>query len=421
MRLRYIGLVAPFAFCALVAIACSSKKSSDTPPLVLQQLGSGDIGPNGGTVTAGAVTIDIPAGALTETKTIVINQVVSGGAALPSSTQINGNLYALQPDDVEFLKPVTVTVALDATQVNAAAQGALVLFRAPGSTSQWTPYAADQTDATKLVGTTTHFSQWAATGAGNTSCYKNQCPDIPPPGPPDPSKLPGINCNVPMTGPGVHCEGKGQYNGPPYVCNCIGSDIVLGTYSRLPPDNFITATAVQCGAACADDAGTPACDMGLTCDPPGSNGSASCQTTREPRMLCNYGPGGSSCSCVNGKSFTLSTPGQPMNDALAMAWVMNCGGSCDGPNTANDYVCPGSIEYPNEAGSGCIVESAGTCRDNHYYGYDCALMDSATDGGGSTCTCKMDGVPTGKVVMGMCGGGYATWVACGFPKMMGQP
>lgn len=58
-------------------------------------------------------------------------------------------------------------------------------------------------------------------------------------------------------------------------------------------------------------------------------------------------------------------------------------------------------------------ESPGTCCDNHFYNIECASEGLAE----SACTCKMDGVPTGKTVTSNCT--YA-WSQCGFPKPQGD-
>ncbi len=421
MRTSTCHALGMIALSSLVAAACSSssEKASGTA-LVTKELGRQDVGPAGGTVTGGAVTIEIPAGALTTTRSIVIGEVISGGAALPSATQLAGSLYAFSPDDVDFKVPVTVTVKLDESKKRADGKGAVVLFRAASNTVEWRPYGADETSSTTLVGKTTHFSQWAPTAAAETACFRNQCAPIQPPGPPDPSKLPGFDCTLPASGPGVHCAGMGPDKGPPYVCSCVGSDIVLGSYQRLPPDTFVTAMAAQCGAVCPKT-GALACDLGLSCDGSDTGGQWSCSVTREPGMLCNYVPGtGTSCTCKSGTSFSLPNfTTKPANDDLLTAWEQSCGGVCDGAtNPADAFVCPGTVEYPNkDGGAGCVVETAGTCRDNHFYGYEC-------DGDGSTpsaCTCKVDGAPNGKVVpSGLCVG-YDVWTACGFPKQQGQP
>jgi hypothetical protein len=111
----------------------------------------------------------------------------------------------------------------------------------------------------------------------------------------------------------------------------------------------------------------------------------------------------------------LSLTQLPTNNDLFSAWAGSCEGVCDtdGGAPAGDWVCPGSIEFPNDGGVGCIVESAGTCRDNNFYGFECDTTMSPS----TTCTCKTNGVENGKVVQSNCRDG---WVACEFPKYQGQ-
>src|SRR5690349_14889093 len=99
MRKRALAAVASL----MLAAACSSSSSDDTAaaaPAV--ELGRGDVGPAGGTVTAGPVTIEVPAGALTDTRTIIIRKVDPRSAKLPDGTALANDLYELAPDDVTF-------------------------------------------------------------------------------------------------------------------------------------------------------------------------------------------------------------------------------------------------------------------------------------------------------------------------------
>lgn len=66
-----------------------------------------------------------------------------------------------------------------------------------------------------------------------------------------------------------------------------------------------------------------------------------------------------------------------------------------------------------------MVETAGTCKDGAYYGYECALDNP--NSAASTCQCKKDGKVV-KTVQGSCAGPaeLATWALCGFPKMPEQ-
>jgi hypothetical protein len=400
----------------LACISCSS--SDEEEALVTKEIARQDVGPAGGTVTGGAVTIEIPEGALTTTKTIVINEAVNPSARkLPADTQIAGGLYVLQPDDVTFLKPVTVTVKIDESKKRADGKGAVMLFRGTGGNA-WTPYAADETKATVVVGKTTHFSLWAPTAAAETYCYLNQCHGFALAGPSRDGKttgaetLPGLDCRVPNEGPkGVVCRGTAADKGPPYECRCDGSDVVLGTWPRLPPDTAITAMAQQCGAPACPPKPTYACDLGLTCSD-SANGWI-CSSLREPRIICNGGANGASCSCPVGTPFSLTSPNKPTNDELVAPWQASCGGSCDNagtdPNT--EFVCPGSLAYTDPAGQ-CIVETAGTCRDNHVYRAEC----EPGDGKVVSCKCLVDGAVT-KTVQAAC---TAASFVCDFPKAQGQ-
>jgi hypothetical protein len=404
---------------ALVAVACTSSSGSDTSapaPVAMKEIARQDIGPAGGTITGGAVTIEIPAGALTETKSISINEIDPKASALPQSTRLAGALYALLPDDVVFQKPATVTVKIDESKKRPDGKGAVVLFRAASGTNAWTAYGADQTTATTLAGKTTKLATWAATTAAESTCFLNRCAPIIPPGPPDPSILPGLDCRVPMEGAGVHCVGRGPDKGLPFECFCDGSDTILGTYQRLPPDTAISAMAAQCGGVCPPGSEST-CELGLVFDP-GQTGTAwSASTTKAPIMKCSYDSSkGTTCSCDGGETFSIPSLTQlPTNNDLFSAWAGSCEGVCDtdGGAPAGDWVCPGSIEFPNDGGVGCIVESAGTCRDNNFYGFECDTTMSPS----TTCTCKTNGVENGKVVQSNCRDG---WVACEFPKYQGQ-
>ncbi|MBX3205780.1 MAG: hypothetical protein KF764_11975 [Labilithrix sp.] len=403
---------------ALVMLACISCSSSDEDPLVTREIARQDVGPAGGTVTGGGVTIEIPEGALTETKTIIINEAVDPTARkVPADTQIAGGLYLLQPDDVTFLKPVTVTVRVDESKKRGDGKGALMLFRGTGG-SAWTPYGADETTATVVVGKTTHFSLWAPTAAAETYCYLNQCHGFALAAPSEDGKttgaetLPGLDCKVPNVGEkGVVCKGTAPDKGPPYECHCEGSDVTLGTWARLPPDTAVTAMAQQCGAPACPPKPTFDCDLGLSCSD--SANGWTCSTLREPRVLCNGGASGASCSCTTGEPFTLPNTNKLTNDDLVAPWQASCGGSCENagtdPNT--EFVCPGTLGYLDPAGQ-CIVETAGTCRDNHVYRAEC----EPGDGKVVSCKCMVDGAVT-KTVKAAC---PAAGFVCGFPRGQGE-
>jgi len=100
--------------------------------------------------------------------------------------------------------------------------------------------------------------------------------------------------------------------------------------------------------------------------------------------------------------------------SLFSLW-QSCGGDCAATN-GGDWVCPGMIEYPAEGGVGCTTETAGTCRDDHYYGYTCETMPTP-DAPPTTCHCFVDGKHT-KDVQSNC---IEAAGPCGVPKQQGSP
>ena len=405
----------------LVALACISCSTSEAEGLVTRELARQDVGPAGGTVTGGAVTIEIPEGALTTTQTIIINEALDPSARrLPADTQIAGGLYVLQPDDVTFAKPVTVTVQIDESKKRADGKGALMLFRGTGSNA-WTPYGADETKASVVVGKTTHFSLWAPTAAAETYCYLNQCHAFALAGPTADGNtdyinvLPGLDCRVPEAGDaGVACAGTAADKGPPYQCRCVGSDVILGTWERIPPDTAISAMAQQCGAPACPPKPTYACDLGVVCsDSP--NGWV-CSTSRDPRILCNGGASGASCVCAGSadRKFDLPNTNKLTNEDLVGPFQSICGGSCEnaGSDPNSERICPGSVQ--GEKDGKCWVETAGTCRDDHVYRAECSAPAGSTQIG--ECTCMVDGVAT-KTVRSTCN---AASFVCAFPKALNE-
>ncbi|MBX3208651.1 MAG: hypothetical protein KF764_26695 [Labilithrix sp.] len=400
-----------------VVFACSSS-ADESEPVTMTELARQEIGPAGGTVRGGAVTIDIPEGALAETRAIVINRLNPEAGNLPQATTLAGELYALQPDDVEFAKPVTVTVDIDPSRKRSDGLGAIVLFRSASGANQWTPRGANDTSATALVGKTTHFSWWAPTTAAETRCFRGMCNAIPPPIVPG-EPLPGadaplvLDCRVPAEGPSVRCVGRGANRTAPYECFCDGSDVILGSWQKLPPDTAITAMAAQCGAVCPASA---TCGIGVACDLGVSAPAWRCSTrNKEPAMTCAYdGAAVASCSCSNGKSFTLPGVTRPVTDPMVFSgWVETCGGSCDTPDLNDDWVCAGLIAPDTPPNGSCSAETAGTCRDNHFYGYEC---DAGAFEATRSCRCTVDGVQT-KTVQASCVNAHEV---CGIPKIQGR-
>jgi hypothetical protein len=132
-------------------------------------------------------------------------------------------------------------------------------------------------------------------------------------------------------------------------------------------------------------------------------------------MSCAYdGASVASCTCANGKSFTLPGVTRPVTDPIVFSgWAETCGGSCDTPDLNDDWVCAG-LSGPDTPPDGrCAMETGTTCRDNHFYGYECeAGAFEAT----RTCHCKVDGVET-KTVQASC---VTAKDVCGIPKIQGM-
>jgi hypothetical protein len=80
-------------------VGCATKK----PAAVASQA----IGPGGGSVTQGAVTLTIPAGAVASTQTITVTQVAAGA---PTGYSSLSPLYQFGPDGLVFAQPVTVSL-----------------------------------------------------------------------------------------------------------------------------------------------------------------------------------------------------------------------------------------------------------------------------------------------------------------------
>jgi len=90
-----------FLVIPLMLSGCNSNEKSS---------GSRTIGPEGGTVTLGGVSIVIPAGALSEEKTITIEENPSDYPEIPSSIERRGSVWAFLPHDLVFASPVTITI-----------------------------------------------------------------------------------------------------------------------------------------------------------------------------------------------------------------------------------------------------------------------------------------------------------------------
>lgn len=103
---RFVGVVGwvVVAGLAVSAGACSSSKSS-TKATGAQ---SGLVDASGGTITFGAATLVVPAGALSSPTTITISE---GAVAVPSQVAAWTAVYELQPQGLVFKIPATLSLA----------------------------------------------------------------------------------------------------------------------------------------------------------------------------------------------------------------------------------------------------------------------------------------------------------------------
>jgi hypothetical protein len=405
-----------------IVVACSSSEDGDqqspeqtAPPVKVKEVARKEIGAAGGSISGGGATIDIPEGAVEDGTTIVINQLEATEARLPKSSTLAGAVYSLLPDDVEFKKPVTVRLAIDPAKKPADGKGAIVIFRAPANTNEWTVKGATGVQGNEVVAQTTHFSWWAPAVAGDQSCLQNRCRldagtarGMP--------EFPGMDCIVPATGPAVHCKGTGPNASAPYECGCAGTNTVLGNYTHPPSDSEISALATQCGGVCPPQVQIP-CSISAVCgayeaadgDPaaiPGSTPGWTCKTTSAPfPMRCSHVPGTSSasCRCDNGKILPLKTLSTPTDDEMLFMWSDDCEGNCNpvlGRQDGGETGGPDSGVLADP----CIPQKHGVpgipqCGVNAFcyedgYGVDC-LNDSPNPAAPVKCQCRKNAGYTG--------------------------
>src|SRR6478735_7556658 len=100
MRAR-VGYLAAAALGLIYA--CGNDSTDDVAPT-----GGTSIGPDGGEVSAGGLTLDVPAGALDASGTNTVNETTM--ISTPPGFVLVGPAYDLGPDGTQFDKPVIVRV-----------------------------------------------------------------------------------------------------------------------------------------------------------------------------------------------------------------------------------------------------------------------------------------------------------------------
>ncbi len=145
-----------FLAAGCIALACGGS-SSDPPPV-----GSGTvIGPGGGTVTAGGVTVVVPAGAVSRDVTIGVTDDELAAAGYV----VQGKVYRFSPSGLRFAIPITVTMPGSAP--------AVVFWTDEGTEDRFTARATRYGSA----GATASITHFSSGFAGSQSLIVDASPD----------------------------------------------------------------------------------------------------------------------------------------------------------------------------------------------------------------------------------------------------
>ncbi|HEU0078238.1 MAG TPA: hypothetical protein VFQ76_11345, partial [Longimicrobiaceae bacterium] len=109
------------------------------------------VGPAGGTITSGRVTLSIPEGALSQTTAITIQPV----GPLPDSGYVGNTAYSFGPDGLTFAKPATLTIRYDQGDVPSyVMEDSLYMFRQGENSTTWEEIEESASDpgANRVVG-----------------------------------------------------------------------------------------------------------------------------------------------------------------------------------------------------------------------------------------------------------------------------
>jgi hypothetical protein len=152
--------VACLSLLGIFASHCSSS-TTDAPGANDGGDATQTIGASGGSITSGdsSVSIVIPAGALATDTAIAIRS--NPTATAPSGAIEVGTPYTFSPDGLQFSKPVTVTMAFDASRVpTGIAASSVMIESAPDGSTTYTALATTLVDSSHVSTTTTHFSTY---------------------------------------------------------------------------------------------------------------------------------------------------------------------------------------------------------------------------------------------------------------------
>lgn len=411
---------------ALLGAACSSKETPvvEAPPEPPKEVARREIGAAGGVLSGGGATLEIPEGALPANVNVVIKVVDPRTIVHQPNTIVVGTVYSFEPEDITFLKPVTVKLDVDVLKKPGAPRGALVMLRAPSGSSDWKMRGGALFKESVVIGKATHFSVWMPVVMTGLACLEEA---LPPGCAPDPARPGFLNCSLPGAGNSIRCVGTGPNETGPYSCACSDGTAVAELTS-IPSASELATWAAQCGGLCPPP--QTRCDVGLVCDPPNGDpppppdpstyDAASpppppvnrwtCKTTKGPELTCTlpWAAELADCTCPGKPPFKAQI-GQPTADAFHNIWAPYCGGCntqvVDGVPPlppAREYDCPRPVV--TNTGPTCDMAPV-ACRDGKTYEVDCDLTP------GGTCSCRVNGVSQRTVPLGA-GCNFAT---CQFP------
>lgn len=312
--------------------------AAPAPTRAEKEISRRTIGPAGGTVEGAGASITVPEGALSSDVTIILKEIDPLDVLLPFRGALAGKVYAFEPDDVTFAKPVTIAISINPALPK---EGAVVLMRSPKAANVWETRGGGSPTSATIVAETDHFSDWVPFAIpdepclfGMTTCASDA----------------GYACHMPADPAAVRCTGS---TNDPIRCTCTSNTQVIATFDSAPSDSALSALAIACGASCesldagvrldAEDGGQ--CAPSATCGSLDAGAGWVCQTTPEtssPALRCQHVDGASNAECQcgedpdSGVAFTLvegDTP--PLLTKIVQIWRDRCQGSCIGPNAGD--------------------------------------------------------------------------------------
>src|SRR5579883_1180886 len=150
----------------LVAVMGQACGSMGKAPSSSSATNTVTIGPSGGVITSkdGAVTLDVPAGALDDD--VAISIAPASGA--PAGTI--GAAYDLGPDGTTFMTPASLTIRFSLADLGSAPADQLEIATAVSGVWEPSPGSIIDAAARAVSVTTTHLSRWAIIPAASNPC-----------------------------------------------------------------------------------------------------------------------------------------------------------------------------------------------------------------------------------------------------------